>query len=245
MYEMLNVEKLVLYYDEINAIKEVSFEVRASEIVTIIGANGAGKSTILRAISGIIPIHSGSIFFLGNKINGLSPAKIVGSGITHVPEGRGIFPKLTVGENLRIGAFRRMISRKKDKETLNSELNADIETIYGYFPVLKDRERQYGGTLSGGEQQMLAIGRGLMARPKIMLLDEPSLGLAPLLVRSVLEIISEIHRTGLPILLVEQKAFLALKLTERGYVLENGRIVLEGRTEELLKSEHVRTAYLG
>lgn len=243
---MLNVENLVVYYDQINAIKDVSFEVRTGEIVTIIGANGAGKSSILRAVSGIIPFQSGSITFLGKKLNGLTPAKIVARGLSQVPEGRGIFPKLTVGENLKLGAFSRIINRKKkDKAALNREIHDDIETVYGYFPILKDRENQYGGTLSGGEQQMLAIGRGLMARPKIMLLDEPSLGLAPLLVSSILGIISEIHRVGMPILLVEQKAFLALKLTERGYVLENGKIVLEGQTKELLKNEHVRSAYLG
>ena len=243
---MLKVENLVIYYDQINAIKDVSFEVRRGEIVTIIGANGAGKSSILRAVSGIIPFQSGSITFQGEKLDGMTPAKIVARGLCQVPEGRGIFPRLTVGENLKLGAFSRIVNRKKkDKRTLNREIHDDIEKVYGYFPILKKREHQYGGTLSGGEQQMLAIGRGLMARPKIMLLDEPSLGLAPLMVSSILGIISEIHRAGLPILLVEQKAFLALKLTERGYVLENGKIVLEGQTKALLKNEHVRSAYLG
>jgi len=243
---MLTIENLNVCYGQINAIKKVSFEVNKGEIVTIIGANGAGKSSILRAISGIVGIRSGSIKFFGKMINGLPPAKIVSLGISQVPEGRGIFPNLTVLENLKLGAFSRIHAAKRnERKTLNNEINLDMEKSYGYFPILKKRENQYAGTLSGGEQQMLAIGRGLMARPKILILDEPSLGLSPILVKDILGIISEIHKSGISVLLVEQKAYLALKLTERGYVLENGRIVLAGKTDELLRNDHVRSAYLG
>jgi len=242
---MLEVNNLVVNYEYINVIKGVSFKVEKNEILTMIGANGAGKSTILKAISGIIKIKSGSIKYLGKEITGLKPSKIVELGISQVPEGRRIFPKLTVLENLKLGAFSRIKKNKTRKsKNLNEEIFNDIEMVYQYFPVLKKRESQYGGTLSGGEQQMLAIGRGLMSKPKILLLDEPSLGLAPLLVRDILDIIREIHKSGIPILLVEQKAYLALKLTERGCVLENGKIVLEGRTNELLKNKYVKTAYL-
>jgi len=242
---MLEVNNLVVNYEYINVIKGVSFKVDKNEIVTIIGANGAGKSTILKAISGIIKIKSGSIKFLGKEITGFNPSKIVELGISQVPEGRRIFPKLTVLENLKLGAFSRIKKNKTRKSNnLNEEIFNDIKMIYQYFPALKKREGQYGGTLSGGEQQMLAIGRGLMSKPKILLLDEPSLGLAPLLVRDILEIIKEIYKSGIPILLVEQKAYLALKLTERGCVLENGKIVLKGRTTELLKNKYIKTAYL-
>jgi len=242
---MLEVNNLVVNYEYINVIKGVSFKVEKNEILTMIGANGAGKSTILKAISGIIKIKSGSIKYLGKEITGLKPSKIVELGISQVPEGRRIFPKLTVLENLKLGAFSRIKKNKTRKSNnLNEEIFNDIEMVYQYFPVLKKRESQYGGTLSGGEQQMLAIGRALMSKPKILLLDEPSLGLAPLLVRDILDIIREIHKSGIPILLVEQKAYLALKLTERGCVLENGKIVLEGRTNELLKNKYVKTAYL-
>jgi len=242
---MLEVNNLIVNYEYINVIKDVSFKVAKNEIITIIGANGAGKSTILKAISGLIKIKSGSIKFLGKEITGLSPSKIVELGISQVPEGRRIFPKLTVLENLKLGAFSRIKkNRSKKNKILHEEIFNDINMIYKYFPVLKKREKQYGGTLSGGEQQMLAIGRGLMSKPKILLLDEPSLGLAPLLVRDILDIIREIYKSGIPVLLVEQKAYLALKLTERGCVLENGKIVLEGKTSELLKNKYVKTAYL-
>jgi branched-chain amino acid transport system ATP-binding protein len=243
---MLTIENLDVYYGQINAIKTVSFEVNKGEIVTIIGANGAGKSSILRAISGIVDIRSGSIKFFGKVISGLPAAKIVSLGISQVPEGRGIFPNLTVLENLKLGAFSRIHSAKRyEKKALKDEINMDMKKSYGYFPILKKRENQYAGTLSGGEQQMLAIGRGLMARPQLLILDEPSLGLSPMLVKDILGIISEIHKSGISVLLVEQKAYLALKLTERGYVLENGRIVLAGKTDELLRNDHVRSAYLG
>jgi branched-chain amino acid transport system ATP-binding protein len=243
---MLIIENLDVYYGQINAIKTVSFDVNKGEIVTIIGANGAGKSSILRAISGIVGIRSGSIKFFGKIISGLSAAKIVSLGISQVPEGRGIFPNLTVFENLKLGAFSRLHAAKRyEIRALKDEINMDMEKSYGYFPILKKRENQYAGTLSGGEQQMLAIGRGLMARPQLLILDEPSLGLSPILVKDILGIISEIHKSGISVLLVEQKAYLALKLTERGYVLENGRIVLSGKTDELLRNDHVRSAYLG
>jgi len=205
-------------------------------IVTLIGANGAGKSTALRAISGLIAISSGEILLGEKKINGLSPQEIVRSGIAHVPEGRRVFPYMTVKENLKLGAFRR-----KDKEGIRN----DLEGVFEHFPVLRDRRSQSAGSLSGGEQQMLAIGRALMSQPLLLLLDEPSLGLAPLMVKEVGRIIREINQKNVGIILVEQNAQMALRLAHKGYVLETGSVVLQGEASELIDNEHVKKAYLG
>ena len=205
-------------------------------IVTLIGANGAGKSTALRAISGLIAISSGEILFREKKIHGLSPQEIVRSGIAHVPEGRRVFPYMTVKENLKLGAFRR-----KDKEGIRN----DLEGVFEHFPVLQDRRSQRAGSLSGGEQQMLAIGRALMSQPLLLLLDEPSLGLAPLMVKEVGRIIREINQKNVGIILVEQNAQMALRLAHKGYVLETGSVVLQGEASELIDNEHVKKAYLG
>ena len=205
-------------------------------IVTLIGANGAGKSTALRAISGLIAISSGEILFREKKIHGLSPQEIVRSGIAHVPEGRRVFPYMTVKENLKLGAFRR-----KDKEGIRN----DLEGVFEHFPVLRDRRSQRAGSLSGGEQQMLAIGRALMSQPLLLLLDEPSLGLAPLMVKEVGRIIREINQKNVGIILVEQNAQMALRLAHKGYVLETGSVVLQGEASELIDNEHVKKAYLG
>jgi len=205
-------------------------------IVTLIGANGAGKSTALRAISGLIAISSGEILFREKKIHGLSPQEIVRSGIAHVPEGRRVFPYMTVKENLKLGAFRR-----KDKEGIRN----DLEGVFEHFPVLRDRRSQRAGSLSGGEQQMLAIGRALMSQPLLLLLDEPSLGLAPLMVKEVGRIIREINQKNVGIILVEQNARMALRLAHKGYVLETGSVVLQGEASELIDNEHVKKAYLG
>ncbi len=205
-------------------------------IVTLIGANGAGKSTALRAISGLIAISSGEILLGEKKIHGLSPQEIVRSGIAHVPEGRRVFPYMTVKENLKLGAFRR-----KDKEGIRN----DLEGVFEHFPVLRDRRSQRAGSLSGGEQQMLAIGRALMSQPLLLLLDEPSLGLAPLMVKEVGRIIREINQKNVGIILVEQNAQMALRLAHKGYVLETGSVVLQGEASELIDNEHVKKAYLG
>lgn len=231
---MLKVSDMRVNYGGIEAVKGISFEVPEKSIVTLIGANGAGKSTTLRAISGLIKPGSGKIEFLGEEITGKDPANIVSRGITLVPEGRKIFPDLTVIENLKIGGYLR-----KDK------LDSDIDWIYNLFPRLKERSWQLGGTLSGGEQQMLAVGRALMSRPKMMMMDEPSLGLAPLVVRGIFDIIREISRQGITILLIEQNANMALKIADVGYVMETGRITMKGQGTELLKDEAVKKAYLG
>ena len=204
--------------------------------MTLIGANGAGKSTILRAISGLIGGVSGEIFFEEKRIDGLSPQEIVRAGIAHVPEGRRVFPYMTVRENLMLGAFRR-----KDREGIP----ADLEAVFEHFPILRDRRSQAAGSLSGGEQQMLAIGRALMSQPRLLLLDEPSLGLAPLMVKEVGRIILDINQRKVGIILVEQNAQMALRLAHAGYVLETGSITLQGKTSELIDNEHVRKAYLG
>ncbi len=233
---LLDVKGLRVNYGPIQAVKGIDFHVNQGEILTLIGANGAGKSTILRTIVGLNRASAGTITFMDQVINKYPGAKIVKAGISLSPEGRRIFPKLTVHENIRLGAFTR-----KDI----AEINKDFERVYNYFPRLRDRANQQGGTLSGGEQQMLAIARALMSRPKLLLLDEPSLGLAPLLVEQIFHIIKEIHAEGTTVMLVEQKAYMALKLAQRGYVLENGELALEGTTEELLKNEYVKNAYLG
>ena len=233
---MLDVKGLRVNYGPIQAIKGIDFHVNQGEILTLIGANGAGKSTILRTIVGLNRASAGTITFMDQVINKYPGAKIVKAGISLSPEGRRIFPKLTVHENIRLGAFTR-----KDI----AEINKDFERVYNYFPRLRDRANQQGGTLSGGEQQMLAIARALMSRPTLLLLDEPSLGLAPLLVEQIFHIIKEIHEEGTTVMLVEQKAYMALKLAQWGYVLENGELALEGTTEELLKNDYVKNAYLG
>jgi branched-chain amino acid transport system ATP-binding protein len=234
---MLELRNLCSFYGNIMALKDVSIEVKAGEIITMIGANGAGKTTTLMSISGIVPPRSGEILFLGQPVQHLRPEEIVALGICHVPEGRRIFPQMTVTENLAMGAFLR--SDKKGVER-------DLEHAFALFPILAERRHQSGGTLSGGEQQMLAIARALMARPRLLLLDEPSLGLAPLLVKLIFQMISKINREeGTTILLVEQNANMALKIAHRGYVMENGSIVLAGSAESLLHNEAVQKAYFG
>jgi branched-chain amino acid transport system ATP-binding protein len=231
---MLKITDLKVNYGGIEAVKGISFEVREKSIVTLIGANGAGKSTTLRTIAGLVKPGSGKIEFMGEDITGKSPETIVSRGITLVPEGRKIFPDLTVLENLKIGAYLR-----RDK------LDDDIEWIYSLFPRLKERSWQLGGTLSGGEQQMLAVGRALLSRPKLMMMDEPSLGLAPLVVRGIFDIIRQVHQQGITILLIEQNANMALQTADTGYVMETGRITLSGPGKELLANDAVRAAYLG
>jgi branched-chain amino acid transport system ATP-binding protein len=234
---MLQVDEIHTYYGNIQAVKGISFNIREGEIVTLIGANGAGKSTTLMSIAGITPPRSGTIRFMGQDITRLETDKIVARGISKVPEGRRIFPYLTVQENLDLGAFLR-----KDKPGIQK----DLEYIFALFPVLRQRRNQSGGTLSGGEQQMLAISRALMARPRLLLLDEPSLGLAPILVQQIFGIIRKINsESGTTIFLVEQNANLALRVAVRGYVMENGRITLHDECSKLLANDDVRKAYLG
>lgn len=233
---MLEINNIDVYYGVIHALKSVSLKVEKGEIVTLIGANGAGKTTTLRTISGLIKPSKGSITFKGKKIEGMSAPEIVKLGISHVPEGRRIFPDMTVLENLELGAFLR-----KDKE----EIKKDMELVYSRFPILKTRSKQNAGTLSGGEQQMLAIGRALMTRPELLLMDEPSMGLAPLLVNEIFSIIKEINKQGTTILLVEQNANVALSIAHRAYVIETGSIVLEGSGKELANSDQIKKAYLG
>jgi branched-chain amino acid transport system ATP-binding protein len=233
---MVRVEDLRVSYGAVEAVKGLDLEVRPGEIVALIGANGAGKSTTLMAISGATAPSGGTIRFRGTAIEGRAASEIVRLGIAHVPEGRRIFKRLTVLENLQAGAFTRRDRR---------EIDASLDRIFGYFPTLSDRRRQLGCTLSGGEQQMLAIGRALMASPALLLLDEPSLGLAPLMVERIFEIIRSIHRSGTTMLLVEQNARTALGLADRAYVVETGRIVLHGPASALLDDPKVRTAYLG
>jgi len=233
---MLKVENLNVYYGGIHALKGISFDVSKGKIITLIGANGAGKSTTLRTICSLVRAKEGKIIFKDKDITNISTDQIVKMGAVLIPEGRRIFPNLTVQENLDLGAFTR-----EDKE----EIIKDQEWVCKLFPRLKERLWQKGATLSGGEQQMLAVARGLMSRPKLLMLDEPSLGLAPLLVKEIFEIIQRIHQEGITILLIEQNAFAALKIADYAYVLETGRIVLQGTGEELLRNEEVRKAYLG
>jgi len=234
---MLECNNISAAYGKIQTIFNISFTVPDNSIVSIIGANGAGKSTILKTISGLLKPIKGEIFFNKEKINGKSPKDIVSLGIAHVPEGRNIFPGLTVVENLLTGC----VIRKLDKVTIKNEM----EKVFNLFPRLKERKNQLGWSLSGGEQQMLAIGRGLMSNPKILLFDEPSLGLAPILVEKIFEIIVEISKKGTSILLVEQNANLALEVSQLSYVLENGHIVMAGKSSDLLKNPNVRKVYLG
>jgi branched-chain amino acid transport system ATP-binding protein len=234
---MLELKNLQTFYGGIHALKDVSMKVSEGEIITLIGANGAGKTTTLMSICGIVPPRSGDILFMGKPIHDLSPNKIVSLGISQVPEGRRIFPYLTVTENLDMGAFLRT-----DKDAIKQ----DMEYIFELFPILAERRHQAGGTLSGGEQQMLAISRALMARPMLLLMDEPSLGLAPLIVKQIFEIIRKVNtENNTTIFLVEQNANLALKVAHRGYVMETGRITLADSAEKLLADEKVKKAYLG
>ena len=233
---MLKVKDLNVYYGKIHAIKGITFEVNDGEIVTLIGANGAGKTTTLQTVSGLLRAEKGIISFQGEDISKVKPYQIPDLGIAHVPEGRQVFAEMTVSENLVMGAFIR-----KDKR----EITQDMEMVFNYFPRLKERSKQIAGTLSGGEQQMLAIGRALMTRPKLLLLDEPSMGLAPILVDEIFSMIQTINSAGTTILLVEQNANKALRIANRGYVLETGKIKLHGTSEELLTNDEVRTAYLG
>lgn len=236
MGTMLTINDINVFYGAIHAIKGVSLEVNEGEIVTLIGANGAGKSTILRTISGLLKPKTGSIQFEGQEIAGMPAHEIVKTGISQVPEGRRIFAEMSVLENLELGAFTR-----KDKDGIK----ADIELVFERFPRLKERIGQLAGTLSGGEQQMLAMGRALMSRPRLLLLDEPSMGLAPLLIKEIFTIIQDINKTGTTVLLVEQNANMALSIAHRAYVLETGRITLSGDAKELAASDEVRKAYLG
>lgn len=232
---MLKVQDLSVHYGMIQAVHNVSFEVKQGEIVSLIGANGAGKTTILRTISGLVRPSNGQIIFEGKNIEKSAPQKIVADGLSQVPEGRHVFSGLTVQENLDMGAFLR-----KD-----NTLKEDFEQIFAKFPILKERRNQDAATLSGGEQQMLAMGRALMSKPKLLLLDEPSMGLAPIFIKEIFSIIQEIQAQGTTVLLIEQNAKMALSIANRGYVLETGKIVLEGTGKELLASEAVRKAYLG
>ena len=233
---MLEIRDLVCGYGGVTALRGISLEVKAGQLVALIGANGAGKSTALRAISGLVPPRSGSMVFDGRDITGARPPRVLGFGIAHCPEGRRVFPHMSVEENLMMGAYLR---------TDNTEIVADRDRIYVDFPRLAERRRQAAGTLSGGEQQMLAIGRALMSRPRLIMFDEPSLGLAPNIVELTFAIIRRIRDAGTTVLLVEQNAFAALEMCDNAYLLENGQIVLAGRGAELIANEHVRKAYLG
>ncbi len=231
---MLRIDELCVSYGGIEAVKGISFQVNEGQIVTLIGANGAGKSTTLRAISGLVKVKSGRIHFQAEDVTGQAPNRIVSKGITLVPEGRRVFPDLTVLENLKIGGYLR-----------TDDLDDDIAWVYDLFPRLKERSWQAAGTLSGGEQQMLAVGRALMARPKLIMMDEPSLGLAPLVVRDIFSIIKEINKLGVTVLLIEQNANMALQIADVGYVMETGRITLSGPGRELMNNEAIKKAYLG
>lgn len=233
---MLKIDNIDVYYGAIHALKGISLEVNEGEIVTLIGANGAGKSTTLRTISGLLKPKAGSITFLGQSIAGVRAHEIVKKGISQVPEGRRVFAEMTVMENLDLGAFVR-----KDK----AGIQQDLKHVFELFPRLEERKNQSAGTLSGGEQQMLAMGRALMSRPKLLLLDEPSMGLAPLLIKEIFNIIVDINKSGTTVLLVEQNANMALSIANRAYVLETGRITLSGKAQDLAASEDVRKAYLG
>ena len=235
MEAILKVEDINVYYGSIHAIKGVSFEVNEGEIVTLIGANGAGKSTTLNTISGLLHSKTGSVTFMGENLGKVPCHKIVSKGLALVPEGRRVFLQMTVQENLEMGAFTQG----------GKTLDADLERVYGQFPRLKERFKQVAGTLSGGEQQMLAMGRALMSHPKLLMLDEPSMGLAPILVEQIFDIIRELHKAGTTILLVEQNAQAALSVADRGYVLETGKVVTTGTGHELLESPAIKKAYLG
>lgn len=231
---MLKVENLKVNFGGIEAVKGISFNVNEGEVVTLIGSNGAGKSTTLRAITSLVKASAGKITFNGEEITHLNSSEIVKKGITLCPEGRRVFPDMTVLENIKIGAFLR-----------NDDLTNDIERMYKLFPILKERKNQLAGTLSGGEQQMLAVARSLMSKPKIMMLDEPSLGLAPIIVSQIFDILKEINKDGVTILLIEQNANMALRIADKAYVLETGKITMEGTGKELLENPKIKEAYLG
>ncbi len=232
---MLKIENLSCNYKQIIALSDVNLHINRGEIVSLIGANGAGKTTLLRAISGLQKVKNGKIFFEGNEITKLKSHDVAKLAIAQIPEGRGLFSILSVEENLRLGAYTRD----------DNEVEEDIEKIYTQFPILKEKSKEYAGTLSGGQQQMVAVGRALMSRPKLLLLDEPSMGLAPIVVEEIFKAIKELQDKGTTIFLVEQNAFLALSMTDRAYVLENGKIVMSGNSLELLRDERVKEAYLG
>jgi branched-chain amino acid transport system ATP-binding protein len=233
---LLKINSINAFYGRIQALWDVSFSINEKEMVALVGANGAGKSTILNVISGLHHPASGSVEFLGESIEKLSPQQIIGRGVSYVPEGRRLFPDMTIRENLELGAYMIRAWRKKEKR---------IERVYQIFPALKSRARQVAKTLSGGEQQMLSIGRGLMADPKLCMLDEASYGLSPVMTRNILEVVRDLREHGMTILLIEQNVKRALEVTDRAYVLENGRIVLEGASAEVLQNQHVKVAYLG
>lgn len=233
---MLEIKNLEVYYGMIQAIKGISFEVNEGEVIALIGANGAGKTTTLHAVTGLIPAKAGEIIFDGKNVAKIPGHKIVSMGMAHVPEGRRVFAELSVYQNLKMGAYTR-----KDKD----EIAGNLEMVYKRFPRLKERKNQMAGTLSGGEQQMLAMGRALMSQPKIILMDEPSMGLSPIFVNEIFDIIKQVSAGGTTVLLVEQNAKKALSIADRGYVLETGKIVLEGKAQELLEDESVKKAYLG
>ena len=235
MGTILKVDNITVYYGAIHAIKGISFEVNEGEIVTLIGANGAGKSTTLQTVSGLLRSRTGSIEFNGENISHVPAHKLVYKGLAQVPEGRRIFLQMSVEENLEMGAFTQK----------NAGIDADLESVYEQFPRLRERKKQIAGTLSGGEQQMLAMGRALMSHPKLLMLDEPSMGLAPILVEQIFDIIRQLHKNGTTILLVEQNAQMALSVADRAYVLETGKITLSGTGKELAESDEVRKAYLG
>ena len=236
MSTLLRVDGIEVGYGDLTAVSDVSLEVREGEAVALIGANGAGKTTTLRAVSGLLPLRRGRIEFQGQRLDGLGPAEIAARGIAHVPEGRQLFPTMTVRENLELGA------RTRAARSGRAEM---LERVFELFPRLRERREQLAGTLSGGEQQMCAIGRGLMARPRLLMLDEPSLGLAPVLVKAIFEDLGRINGQGITVLLVEQNVLRSLHLAHRGYVLENGRMMLSGPRDELLASGHIKQAYLG
>ncbi len=234
MAEILNIENINVYYGQIHALKDVSLKVNEGEIVALIGANGAGKTTTLRTVSGLLRSKTGSIKFMGNDISHTEAHKLVSMGVAHVPEGRHVFLQMTVQENLEMGAY-----------TNSANLKEGLEDVYERFPRLKHRMNQIAGTLSGGEQQMLAMGRALMSKPKLMMLDEPSMGLAPILVQQIFDIVKELNKAGTTILLVEQNAEMALEVADRAYVLETGKIKLSGTGKELAQSDEIKKAYLG
>ncbi len=236
MLEVLGVNS---YYGRIQALKGVSLKVNDGEIVALIGANGAGKTTLLNTICGSLTARQGEVVFDGQRITKLPPERVVRLGISHVPERRQVFGEMSVRDNLVLGAYHRFGKEKK------AEIDRDLETIFEIFPILKEREKQPGGTLSGGQQQMLAVGRGLMSKPKLLLLDEPSLGLAPLMVREIMRVVSELRSRGTTVLLIEQNARAALRIADRGYLMETGKIVLEGTAKDLIANPKVQSAYLG
>lgn len=233
---MLNIKNIDVFYGDVQVLQNVSLEIKQGEIISLVGSNAAGKSTTINAVSGINPCRRGSIEYKGQVISGMAPNKIVDLGVVQIPEGRKLFPEMTVLENLELGAYTPH-ARKKRKDTL--------EMVFGMLPKLKERERQLAGSLSGGEQQMCAIGRGLMAKPELLMLDEPSLGLSPVMVQTVFKIVEDIKKQGITVLLVEQNVKHSLKVSDRGYVLETGRVVMEGTGTELLNDEYLKKAYLG